>query len=323
MAKALPIKPENIDYDMLKIELDKLNSQTSFQLDGYAVDVMLSTNFVKEDYARYVSALNKTSQEAVFEETRVTLAELNIEKLKEGGVLSYIPVVGTIFSYDIKCFIARLNIYAEELRDDRTAGLNKISLLKKAVTEADSILRKIEESSQDSATLMAAMEQYLFTCYSERVQCVNLVDWVSDHKISVVLSKYGDLADTIKEVSELERSLKEIKTWLASAITLLQRSNSEIFGEGIVEVINRLNNLSKHNYKIEKEAEHWLAEKDGVLVLGVTQLKVKVNEIMELVIKTQTEVKELYNDLLGTFVDLSKVKLNKVDIKLVEKPTEE
>ncbi|WP_210498243.1 hypothetical protein [Vibrio crassostreae] len=323
MAKALPIKPENIDYDMLKIELDKLNSQTSFQLDGYAVDVMLSTNFIKEDYARYVSALNKTSQEAVFDETRVILAELNIEKLKEGGVLSYIPVVGTIFSYDIKCFIARLNIYAEDLRDDRTAGLHKISLLKKAVIEADSILRKIEESSQDTATLMAAMEQYLFTCYSERVQGVNLVDWVSDHKTSVVLLKYGDLADTIKEVSELERSLKVIKAWLASAITLLQRSNSEIFGEGIVEVINRLNNLSKHNYKIEKEAEHWLAEKDGVLVLGVTQLKEKVNEIMELVIKTQAEVGDLHNDLLDTFVDLSKVKLNKIDIKLVEKPSEE
>lgn len=310
-----PIKSEYIDYGLLRIELDKLSSLKFGYYESYGSDIMLTSNGIKSDYSRFLKAVLKTSAVKYFTTTNEILDGLKVEKLKVGGILSKIPLLGGVFSYDIGCFTSRLNVYSSDILDERKGIINNISLYKKAISESSQIIRKIEESKYDYSTTMAALEQFLFNKYAERSMGVKLSEWLRDERISALIKQYNLLSNNVDELKAIEQYVNQIKNWIEDVIKSLQSASTSVYGDGLVEMINRLNNLNRHSVKIQKCSEHWLHESDGTLIVGVDKVRVKINEISKLILETDKELVEK-SELLVEIANMSSsLKYNAIEYK--------
>lgn len=225
-----------LDYDVIT-EISELYGMGSYYAaNKQFCDSMLELNSIIAGYKSLHSSTATALTQASLNEVEEILQKMEVDKIKVGGLLSKIPVLNVLYSYDIRCFAARLKIYSEDLVDCHASvkRLGKTSLANQ--NGAVALRKKTQGLLATLISFRAAYEQVLFLSFKGG----NLRKWLSTEETTLALDTYNDCVDAIVDLVFVEQCCDDLIENNGAVRRIADSIQKDIFTGGISQLASVL-----------------------------------------------------------------------------------
>ncbi len=230
----------NLDYDLIA-DINELYGMGSYDVaNKNFCDSLLKLNELMASFRSVHSSLAGELRGTTLTDVRELLDSMKVDKVSAGGLLSKIPLLNVLYSYDIKCFAARLKIYSEDLVECHDGVEKLIAKTESSRRTLGYIKSGLEELFCTLASYRAGYEQVLFLAYKGGL----LRSWLRTELAEYALDAYNDCVDALEDTFELMTYTDELMSANEASHRLAKTMREKVFVNGISKVATVLDRTS-------------------------------------------------------------------------------
>lgn len=311
----LRLREASIDYDLVNEIQDLYRLGEYSTAAKQSVDMMLGQNdpmiVVRGALRGAVDSLASVELTKVHE----FINELNVDKLKKGGLLSKIPLFGVLYSYDIHCFAARLSIYMEDVVSNQQEV--KYHYKKLQGHKAEMLLLKKRLRSGLNSLLSVAMgyESVLFNSLGGN----DVGIWAYKKSTIASVEVFNNLIDCSNDIHNFIKLMEDADSVISRALEVIEVGTNTVYNNGVYPIARAFEGISKKDVSVCKEGsvDSFIESKgDGRAVsVYLTPLSNRFGDIQKGVNEVDAIIDALFGELKSVLNSLKDIKLSKVSLK--------
>lgn len=310
----LRLREAAIDYDLVNEIQDLYRLGEYSTASQQSVDMMLTQN---DPMIVIRGALRGATESlASIELTKVHefIDELNVGKLKQGGVLSKIPLFGVLYSYDVHCFAARLSIYMEDVVSNQQDV--KYHYKKLQGHKAEMLLLKKKLRSGLNSLLSAALgyESVLFNSLGGN----NVGAWVCKRTTVASVDVFNNLIDCSNDIYHFIKLMDDADNLIANALEVIEVGTNTVYNHGVYPIARAFEGISNKEVTVQNsgQVDSFIESKGdgGEIVVYLDPLSEKFKDIQSGVGEVDAMIDSLFAELKSVLNSLKEIKLSKVDL---------
>ncbi len=308
------LREVTLDYDLSNEIEDLFRLHDNAHAMERAVDLMLTQN----DPMIRLNAGFKSSIEYIkdvnFSRVHEFIDDLEVKKLRNGGLLSRLPLLGVLYSYDIHCFSARLAIYLEDVVENQKEIKHVHAKLKSFITHSQGELVRLRTGLQDILSAASGFESVLFNTLSG----TNVTTWVYKSTTQNCIQTYNELIDCATDIKKFISLMDDAMQVVDTAISVIEGGTKEVYLDGIYSVARAFSTLESKDVTLIHDygAESFIESKGdgGTVHIYTAGLEGKFKAIRECAEIADSHIESALSSAVEAMREMSSIKLSKVEL---------